>query len=139
MIICNLHKNRFNQTHGTWETMKWSICNTSCGSGVQHRKVVCNRMNEDGTKVTVDDSNCIQIDQPNKTKNCTSSAACPEWIVGPWSECSELCGDGIKNRSITCSSNSKNGTHQNQFCDNLPYRPSRYLNLKHYERRCIIF
>lgn len=30
--------------------------------------------------------------------------ACPEWSFGPWSACSEKCGDAYQYRSVTCRS-----------------------------------
>lgn len=32
------------------------------------------------------------------------SFACPEWQAGPWSACSEKCGDAFQYRSVTCRS-----------------------------------
>ena len=73
---------------------------------------------------------CDDRYRPDETRNCTSSMECPEWIVGPWSECSELCGEGVKNRSVTCSLNYSNDSRHDQYCDNLPYRPERYVSYK---------
>lgn len=30
--------------------------------------------------------------------------SCPEWQAGPWSACSEKCGDAHQYRSVTCRS-----------------------------------
>lgn len=30
--------------------------------------------------------------------------SCPEWQAGPWSACSEKCGDAFQYRSVTCRS-----------------------------------
>ena len=87
-------------------------------------------MSGNGSKLVTNDSSCAKTPRPNEIQNCISTAACPEWVVGPWSECSELCGDGIKNRSVICSSHSQNETQKNELCDYLLYRPSRYFDLR---------
>ena len=89
--------------------------------------VELSRVTEDENLIFANDSSCDESNRPNMIQNCSSSIACPEWIVGPWSECSELCGEGVKNRSVTCSFQYPNDTTDNQHCDNLPYRPARYI------------
>ena len=86
----------------------------------------CSETTKDENMTSTNETNCEESYRPNMIQNCSSSIACPEWIVGPWSECSELCGDGVKNRSVACSFQYANDTNDNQLCDGLPYRPERY-------------
>lgn len=45
---------------------------------------------------------CASRKKPKTTKNCEVYKCNYAWIEGPWSECSERCGDGIRYRNVTC-------------------------------------
>ena len=115
------------QIFGIWEAGNWSDCNATCGNGYQFREVYCIESIKDQNITENDNLKCDNSSRPDETRNCTSSIECPEWIVGPWSECSKLCGEGVKNRSVTCSLNYSNDSRYDEICDNLPYRPERYV------------
>ena len=103
----------------------WSECNVTCGRGYQFREVICIDATNDGNTTSGTELICDESSRPNTIRSCNSNVACPEWIVGPWSECSELCGDGVKNRSVICSSQPSNNTDDDQYCASLQYRPER--------------
>lgn len=58
--------------------------------------------------------------------------SCPEWQAGPWSACSEKCGDAFQYRSITCRS-AKEGEEGKllpaEGCGDNPMETQRSCNL----------
>ncbi|GMT09209.1 hypothetical protein PFISCL1PPCAC_506 [Pristionchus fissidentatus] len=86
-----------------WFTGDWEACSASCGSsGEQYRVVYCHQVFRDGKRITVDDGNCT-AERPPLRQTC-NRFSCPEWQAGPWSACSEKCGDAHQYRSVTCRS-----------------------------------
>ncbi|GMS79468.1 hypothetical protein PENTCL1PPCAC_1643 [Pristionchus entomophagus] len=86
-----------------WFTGDWESCSASCGSaGEQYRVVYCHQVFRDGKRITVDDGNCTS-ERPPVRQTC-NRFSCPEWQAGPWSACSEKCGDAHQYRSVTCRS-----------------------------------
>ncbi|CAB3397113.1 unnamed protein product [Caenorhabditis bovis] len=86
-----------------WFTSEWESCSATCGDrGEQYRVVYCHQVFANGRRVTVDDGNCTS-ERPDVKQNC-NRFACPEWQAGPWSACSEKCGDAHQYRSVTCRS-----------------------------------
>ncbi|GMR58285.1 hypothetical protein PMAYCL1PPCAC_28480, partial [Pristionchus mayeri] len=86
-----------------WFTGDWESCSASCGSaGEQYRVVYCHQVFRDGKRITVDDGNCT-AERPPVRQTC-NRFSCPEWQAGPWSACSEKCGDAHQYRSVTCRS-----------------------------------
>ncbi|KAI6241997.1 hypothetical protein M3Y99_00276400 [Aphelenchoides fujianensis] len=87
-----------------WFLGDWESCSESCGShGWQYRVIYCHRVFANGKRMTVDDSNCTSEERPPVKQTC-NRFACPEWHAGPWSACSEKCGDAKQYRSVTCRS-----------------------------------
>ncbi|XP_022911513.1 papilin isoform X2 [Onthophagus taurus] len=86
-----------------WHASQWSDCSAKCGGGIQTRKVVCVQETDDGFK-KVDPNNCDEGKKYDESKNCTAKeTVCPgEWFTGPWTECSEKCGGGVKARKVIC-------------------------------------
>ncbi|PIC23283.1 hypothetical protein B9Z55_017035 [Caenorhabditis nigoni] len=86
-----------------WFTGDWESCSSTCGDqGQQYRVVYCHQVYANGRRVTVDDGNCT-VERPAVKQTC-NRFACPEWQAGPWSACSEKCGDAFQYRSVTCRS-----------------------------------
>uniref|UniRef100_A0A914S533 BPTI/Kunitz inhibitor domain-containing protein n=1 Tax=Parascaris equorum TaxID=6256 RepID=A0A914S533_PAREQ len=67
-----------------------------------YRVVYCHSVFANGKRITVDDSNCT-LERPPVRQSC-NRFSCPEWQAGPWSACSEKCGDAFQYRSVTCRS-----------------------------------
>ncbi|MCP9259675.1 Papilin [Dirofilaria immitis] len=85
------------------EAREWEPCSVSCGeSGTQYRVVYCHQIFHDGKRITIDDANC-SMERPSVQRPC-NRFSCPEWQAGPWSACSEKCGDAFQYRSVTCRS-----------------------------------
>uniref|UniRef100_A0A914X678 Uncharacterized protein n=1 Tax=Plectus sambesii TaxID=2011161 RepID=A0A914X678_9BILA len=86
-----------------WFEGEWEECSHTCGNlGSQYRVVYCHKEFADGRRITVDDSECGG-ERPSVQQTC-NRWACPEWNAGPWSACSEKCGDAWQYRSVTCRS-----------------------------------
>ncbi|OZC05173.1 hypothetical protein X798_07848 [Onchocerca flexuosa] len=86
-----------------WYQGEWEPCSVSCGeSGTQYRVVYCHQVFLDGKRITVDDTNC-SMERPSVQQPC-NRFSCPEWQAGPWSACSEKCGNAFQYRSVTCRS-----------------------------------
>ncbi|XP_074650847.1 A disintegrin and metalloproteinase with thrombospondin motifs 6-like [Tubulanus polymorphus] len=73
-----------------WRVAAWSQCSTSCGHGVQQRRVKCLKVNF-----------CNPADIPITQRPCILSH-CIVWIAGSWSECSRTCGGGVQARHVQC-------------------------------------
>lgn len=91
-----------------WRAGEFSKCTRSCGSaGVKSRTVECVQQvpSQVGQSfLVVSNDLCIQTygSMPEKSEHCNRIDCRPEWSVGPWSECSVKCGEGIRNRTIAC-------------------------------------
>ncbi|KAI6189901.1 hypothetical protein M3Y97_00058300 [Aphelenchoides bicaudatus] len=87
-----------------WFTGEWEECSETCGNhGWQYRVVYCHKLFANGKRMTVDDSNCTNAERPPVKQTC-NRYTCPEWHAGPWSACSEKCGDAKQYRAVTCRS-----------------------------------
>ncbi|GFO13582.1 A disintegrin and metalloproteinase with thrombospondin motifs 16 [Plakobranchus ocellatus] len=60
-----------------WASGIWSECSVSCGTGVELRPVVCQRVSPVGEPVDVDEDNCPPSERPHGERSCNRSA-CPE-------------------------------------------------------------
>ncbi|XP_033628590.1 papilin-like [Asterias rubens] len=90
----------------SWFEGEWSPCSTSCGVGQQVRLVYCEQVMHGVRAEIIDDSFCQTGslgDKPGYQQECTT-AVCPEWKSGNWSQCSVTCGRGVQTRSVVCSS-----------------------------------
>ncbi|XP_010285820.1 PREDICTED: A disintegrin and metalloproteinase with thrombospondin motifs 8-like, partial [Phaethon lepturus] len=70
-----------------WVLGDWSECSKTCGSGWQRRTVDCRDV-EGQTS-----SACDRSLKPEDIKPC-GDVPCPLWRLGPWSPCSQTCGEG---------------------------------------------
>lgn len=52
-------------------------CSTSCGRGVQRRKITCQKTNKDGDTEDVDDDKCSDFIKPNTDEYCNVHNPCP--------------------------------------------------------------
>ena len=89
-----------------WEEDLWSDCSRTC-DGVQTRRVFCEGTQPDGTKIEVGDDICDREDRRAKPLNSRSCGAeCPvetfDWLVGPYGDCSSVCGPGTRSRQVVC-------------------------------------
>ncbi|KAL7079607.1 hypothetical protein ACQ4LE_001262 [Meloidogyne hapla] len=80
-----------------WRFGVWSICSVSCGKGIQQRDAHC----VDSTNRPLEEMKC-DVRERIIVKQC-ELAACPNWQLGSWSQCSISCGsDGFQTRVVEC-------------------------------------
>ncbi|XP_064186122.1 A disintegrin and metalloproteinase with thrombospondin motifs 10 [Anguilla rostrata] len=83
-----------------WLPLDWSECSPSCGPGYRHRVVLC-KSGESGD--TMPESNCPKQSRPTTRVRCNlQRCPPPQWVTGPWGECSSKCGLGQEKRSVQC-------------------------------------
>ncbi|XP_075048272.1 ADAMTS-like protein 4 isoform X2 [Mixophyes fleayi] len=87
-----------------WDVGNWSVCSRTCGSGIQHRQVLCRQMYANRTTM-VHPQRCGHLAKPNVTQTC-QLRICSHWeIQSNWSTCSVMCGLGQRTRYVRCISN----------------------------------
>ncbi|XP_060604229.1 A disintegrin and metalloproteinase with thrombospondin motifs 18-like isoform X2 [Ruditapes philippinarum] len=92
----------------SWHSGKWNECSTSCGSGVQLRRITCRTKDTNGHKVLQDDQ-CI-TKKPDHSRSCylgpcDSMMEEFDWLLSPWGPCSKSCGVGSQSRIVSCVNN----------------------------------
>lgn len=85
-----------NRVDGTvhWRAGPWSPCSSTCESGIQMRRVVC--QDERGQS-----DNCDPGTQPHDQQSC-NMGSCPYWNHGEWGQCDVTCGGGAQQRIVHC-------------------------------------
>ncbi|XP_061574256.1 A disintegrin and metalloproteinase with thrombospondin motifs 16 [Cololabis saira] len=97
---CNIHA-----CPVSWSVGEWGACSRSCGGGEQIRRVQCVRITSQTGVDILEDSHCAQP-APARRRACSSHSCPPVWTTGPWSQCSRKCGNGVKKRTVLCTSTS---------------------------------
>ncbi|XP_041417723.1 A disintegrin and metalloproteinase with thrombospondin motifs 9 isoform X2 [Xenopus laevis] len=82
-----------------WKAEEWQECSKTCDEGIRYRKVTC--QNED--KKEIPHSHCEENKRPLEVEKCNVHSCEFLWLTGEWSECSVTCGNGYKQRLVTCS------------------------------------
>ena len=82
-----------------WDVGPWSECSSACGGGYQTRTVRC----RDETQFLVDDQ-CLRngLEKPDTQQICNAYPCNARWYVGPWEECTRVCGTGYRTRRVAC-------------------------------------
>ena len=87
-----------------WLLRSWSTCSTTCGRGLQYRRVECVRQSS-SQETIVEDQYCQTKQKPREfVRTCSESTCSPEWrIVSPWSGCQATCGSGFfETQEVVC-------------------------------------
>uniref|UniRef100_A0A665URL2 ADAM metallopeptidase with thrombospondin type 1 motif, 16 n=1 Tax=Echeneis naucrates TaxID=173247 RepID=A0A665URL2_ECHNA len=87
----------------SWSVGVWGVCSRSCGGGEQTRQVQCVQRTSQANIDDLADSHCPQP-APARTQTCSTHSCPPVWTTGPWSQCSRKCGNGLKKRTVVCTS-----------------------------------
>ncbi|XP_053321343.1 A disintegrin and metalloproteinase with thrombospondin motifs 2-like isoform X2 [Spea bombifrons] len=104
--VCNLQE----CSQPVWTTGEWEACSVSCGkAGYQTRTVRCIQPLNDNTNRSVHSKYCSE-DRPEAKRPCNRQPCPAQWRIGPWSQCSVTCSNGIQERQVFC------GTGNNQIC-----------------------
>ncbi|KAG8003162.1 A disintegrin and metalloproteinase with thrombospondin motifs 6 [Nibea albiflora] len=83
-----------------WLALDWSECTPSCGPGYRHRVVLCK---SGESSDTLPESKCPKHGRPTSRVRCNlQRCPPPQWVTGPWGECSAKCGLGQEMRSVQC-------------------------------------
>uniref|UniRef100_A0A8C2A9T7 ADAM metallopeptidase with thrombospondin type 1 motif, 10 n=1 Tax=Cyprinus carpio TaxID=7962 RepID=A0A8C2A9T7_CYPCA len=107
-----------------WHALDWSECTPSCGPGYRYRVILC-RNGDNGE--TLPESECPKQSRPTTRVRCnTQRCPPPQWITGPWGECSAMCGMGQEIRLVQCL------THTGQPSNECPetHRPTSMQQCK---------
>nr|XP_015804609.1 A disintegrin and metalloproteinase with thrombospondin motifs 16 isoform X1 [Nothobranchius furzeri] len=88
----------------SWSVGEWGSCSRSCGGGEQARVVQCVQKTSQSNADVLANSHCAQL-APVRKQICNTHNCPPVWTSGPWSQCSRKCGNGLKERTVLCTSN----------------------------------
>uniref|UniRef100_A0A8C3X202 ADAMTS like 3 n=1 Tax=Catagonus wagneri TaxID=51154 RepID=A0A8C3X202_9CETA len=93
-----------------WELGNWTHCSATCGHlGARVQRPQCVMAN--GQEVS--ESFCDHLQKPLAGYQPCNVRDCPSrWTVSAWSQCSVSCGEGFRNRQVTCKRTRANGTVQ---------------------------
>uniref|UniRef100_A0A4W6EP34 ADAM metallopeptidase with thrombospondin type 1 motif 16 n=1 Tax=Lates calcarifer TaxID=8187 RepID=A0A4W6EP34_LATCA len=87
----------------SWSVGEWGVCSRSCGGGEQMRQVQCIQRTSQANVDALADSHCAQP-TPARRQACNTHSCPPVWTTGPWSQCSRKCGNGLRKRTVLCTS-----------------------------------
>ena len=83
-----------------WEAGEWGKCSSTCGEGERERDVFCVLVN---THTAVSPERCVGIPTPRSSSHCYSESGCVfTWEMGEWGDCSSQCGEGHRERIVSC-------------------------------------
>uniref|UniRef100_A0AAY4DAT3 Peptidase M12B domain-containing protein n=1 Tax=Denticeps clupeoides TaxID=299321 RepID=A0AAY4DAT3_9TELE len=95
-----------------WHIGDWSKCPEGCSEAARHRDVQCI---DTQSKRPLRPFLCQDLAfKPPNVQPC-SSLPCLQWRTSPWGKCSKSCGEGQRERLVSCP--------EHQHCD-LAQRPS---------------
>ncbi|KAM4588255.1 A disintegrin and metalloproteinase with thrombospondin motifs 9 isoform 1-T1 [Odontesthes bonariensis] len=109
-------------TRYRWREGEWQTCSKSCGSGHRQRALHCG----DHSQQEVHEMYCVNQIRPPNMESCNTHACELIWITGEWTECSASCGQGYRQRLVSCSEvhvENDNYEYGHQSLSNCPGTP----------------
>ncbi|XP_022109098.1 A disintegrin and metalloproteinase with thrombospondin motifs 9-like isoform X2 [Acanthaster planci] len=79
-----------------WQHGQWGPCSVTCGQGEKRRSINCYRGNQ-----IVESSQCNPSLKPDTMTSC-QTVDCPTWRGDDWGACSVTCGQGTRQRAVSC-------------------------------------
>uniref|UniRef100_A0A671THT2 ADAM metallopeptidase with thrombospondin type 1 motif 17 n=1 Tax=Sparus aurata TaxID=8175 RepID=A0A671THT2_SPAAU len=95
--LCNSHPCQYR-----WVTGEWGACSVTCGKGLQQREVVCVYHLQNGSLIHTRDLYC-QGAKPPPLQGCEGRLCLTVWEASEWSKCSSDCGQGVRERAVSCT------------------------------------
>nr|XP_057944666.1 A disintegrin and metalloproteinase with thrombospondin motifs 17 [Doryrhamphus excisus] len=85
-----------------WVAGEWGSCSVTCGTGIQHREVLCVHQQQNGSLTRTAEVHC-QGGRPPLLQGCEGRLCLSVWEASEWSQCSSGCGPGVRTRTVTCT------------------------------------
>ncbi|KAE8298082.1 A disintegrin and metalloproteinase with thrombospondin motifs 9 [Larimichthys crocea] len=105
-----------------WREGDWQTCSKTCGVGHRRRALQC----VDHNQQEAHEMYCVNQIRPPDIESCNTQACELIWITGEWTECSASCGQGYRQRLISCSEvHAENDSYEynHQSLSNCPGTP----------------
>eukprot|EP00066_Takifugu_rubripes_P015818 XP_011605084.1 PREDICTED: ADAMTS-like protein 1 [Takifugu rubripes] len=97
-----------------WDPQDWGQCSSSCGRGVQTRRVRCKQRMADGSNLELPDTFCPSHSPPSQ-QACSQQECPPTWVAAGWSQCSVTCGSGVQRLRTSCQNQGSEVDPENCF------------------------
>ncbi|XP_026161930.1 A disintegrin and metalloproteinase with thrombospondin motifs 9 [Mastacembelus armatus] len=105
-----------------WKEGDWQTCSKSCGLGHRRQTLQC----VDHNQREVHEMYCVNQIRPPDIESCNNHACEFIWITGEWTACSASCGQGYRQRLVSCSEvhvENDNYEYDHQSLSNCPGTP----------------
>ncbi|XP_069065025.1 papilin isoform X2 [Pleurodeles waltl] len=106
----------------SWKVSEWGPCSATCGGGTQSRSVYCVSYDGRSAQTVVSDAECAAFSEKPHSQQACSLRSCATWSIGPWSECSSSCGEGVQERTVSCRT--ETGAPVQDFACSLASKPA---------------
>lgn len=87
----------------SWEASPWTACSVSCDEGIQIRNISCLKEVSGSLFLESPLEECSHLTAPNTSQSC-NLRDCFSWTASAWSQCSSNCGQGVRVRTVNCTS-----------------------------------
>jgi len=103
----------------SWVASGFTACTVTCGGGIQTQTVTCV---QDGTRTTVDSSNCANSGTKPLTQQTCNTQSCGmpttfSWKQNGFGVCTVTCGGGTQTQTVVCVRDGTTTTVADTNCD----------------------